>query len=130
MKYMLKSIILAMSITFSFSAAAMAGGDTAKGKKLFYSNTFKCKACHKLTEREKVGPGLKGITSKRSEGWLVKWLADSRKVWEENDAETQDMKKWKKGRSKAKKTRMTMRRNPSSEEIADIIAFLKKNDES
>lgn len=128
MMYMFKSLIFAMLITFSFSASAIAGGDAASGEKLFNSKVYKCKVCHKLTEKKKVGPGLKGVTSRRSEEWLTKWLTDPKKIWEENDAETQEMRKWKKGRDKAKKTKMRMKKNPSGQEVADIIAFLKKND--
>lgn len=129
MMYVLKSMVLTMLIAFSFSATALAGGDAANGKKLFNGKTYKCKVCHKLTSKNKVGPGLKDITSIRSEAWLVKWLTDPKKIWEENDAETQEMKKWKKGRDKAKKTKMRMKKNPSGQEVIDIIAFLKKNDE-
>ncbi|VAX19984.1 hypothetical protein MNBD_NITROSPINAE04-2713 [hydrothermal vent metagenome] len=130
MTYTLKGMVLTMLITFLFSAVAVAGGDAASGEKLFNSKTFKCKACHKLTGKNKVGPGLKGVTSKRSEGWLTQWLSDPKKTWDENNAETQEMRKWKKGRDKAKKTNMKMRKNPSGQEVMDIIAFLKKNDES
>ena len=43
------------------------------------------------------------------------------------------MKKWperygKKSRAGKKKTKMKMKKNPSGQEVADIIAFLKKND--
>ena len=130
MKYILKSMVLAMLIIFSFSAMAVAGGDAANGEKLFKSKKYKCKVCHKLTAKNKVGPGLKGVTSRRSEGWLAKWLGDPKKTWEENDAETQEMRKWKKSRVKAKKTKMKMKKTPSGQEVADIIAFLKKNDGS
>jgi cytochrome c2 len=123
-------MVLTMLIMFSFSAMAIAGGDAASGEKLYNSKTYKCKVCHKLTAKKKVGPGLKDVTTRRSEAWLIKWISDPKKVWGENDAETQEMKKWKKGRAKAKKTKMKMKKNPSAQEVADIIAFLKKNDGS
>ena len=81
MIYILKSMVFAMLITFSFSAVAVAGGDATNGEKLFNSKIYKCKVCHKLTAKKKVGPGLKGVTSSRSEDWLTKWLTDPTNTW-------------------------------------------------
>jgi len=36
-------------------------GDVAKGKALFGAN---CSTCHEVTDEEKVGPGLKGVSKK------------------------------------------------------------------
>jgi mono/diheme cytochrome c family protein len=36
-------------------------GDPAKGKEVFEAN---CAICHEVTEEDKVGPGLKGISKK------------------------------------------------------------------
>ena len=131
--------LFALSLAFVFVSAgtALAGGDAAKGEVIFKKGTAKvalngkkvnnkCKTCHKLTEKKKVGPGLKGVTKRRSEAWLVKWLSDPQKTWKENDKETQDLKKWKKGRDKKPKTAMKIKL--TSEQVADVIAFLKKND--
>jgi len=68
-----------------------------------------------------------GVTKKRSEAWLVKWLKDPQGTWEENDAETQEMRKWKKRAIKAKRTKMKIKKL-SDEQVADLVAFLKAND--
>lgn len=112
-----------MAFVFALSTSASAG-DAAKGEALFKA---KCKACHKLDDKAGVGPGLKGVSSRRTEGWLTKWLTDPQKTWEENDAETQALKGWKAGRDKAPKTSMVVKPNPTPEEAADLIAFLKAN---
>ena len=36
-------------------------GDPAKGKEVFEAN---CSICHEVTDQDKVGPGLKGISKK------------------------------------------------------------------
>ncbi len=123
-------LALVMTVAFALASVAAAGGDAANGDNLFIDKKKKCKICHKLTEKKKVGPGLKGVTKKRSEAWLIKWMTDSQKTWEENDAETQEMKKWKKGRAAKKKTKMKGYKKLSDQEVADLIAFLKKNDGS
>ncbi len=112
------------TLVFSISGVAIAG-DTAKGEAIFKKK--KCKQCHNLTEKKKVGPGLKGVTSRRSEGWLVKWLMNPQKTWAENDAETQKLRKWRAGREEAKKTKMKFKKPPlTEEEVKDLIAFLKE----
>ncbi|VAX24025.1 Cytochrome c2 [hydrothermal vent metagenome] len=125
---MKKKFILVMAVVctlvFSVSGVAMAG-DTAKGEAIFKKK--KCKQCHNFTEKKKVGPGLKGVTSRHSEGWLVKWLMNPQKTWAENDAETQELRKWRADRAKAKKTRMKIKKPPlTEEETKDLIAFLKE----
>ncbi|TAL62314.1 MAG: cytochrome c [Bacteroidetes bacterium] len=37
----------------------------------------KCSACHKIGEGKFVGPDLMGVTTKRSEEWLFKWVNSS-----------------------------------------------------
>lgn len=111
------------AIVFAFTTQAFAG-DAAKGEEYFQK---KCKACHKLDEKAVVGPGLKGVTSRHSDEWLTKWILDSQKTWEENDADTQKLKTWKPGKDKAPKTSMVVKPAPTPEETADVIAFLKKN---
>lgn len=45
-----------------------------EGQKLFKNN---CKACHSVGTDKVVGPGLQGISDKRSHEWLVKWIQNS-----------------------------------------------------
>jgi len=117
---------LALFLTLN-PAQSMASGDAAKGKWLF--DEIKCKRCHSLTERPKIGPGLKGITQRRSQEWLVKWLKDPQATWEENDEETQKMRQWREDRAGDRKTRMKIPPLGETDAI-NIIAYMKQNDES
>ena len=44
------------------------------GNKTF---TAKCAACHKLTEEKLVGPGWKGVTSKRLPAWILNFITNT-----------------------------------------------------
>ncbi len=114
---------LALIMAVAFAGVGYAG-DTGSGAKLWKSK--KCKNCHKISAKKKVGPGLAGVTERRSEEWLKKWLSDPQATWEENDAETQDLKKWKKGADKSKKTKMKIPKL-SEGEIDDLLAYIKAN---
>jgi mono/diheme cytochrome c family protein len=48
-----------------------------QGQSLFNNN---CAACHAVSAEVVVGPGLKGITQRRPEPWLVSWIKNSQKV--------------------------------------------------
>ncbi len=45
-----------------------------KGEALFQSKG--CVACHTIGKGKLTGPDLKGVTERRSEEWLTKWLKD------------------------------------------------------
>ena len=45
-----------------------------KGEALFQSKG--CVACHTIGKGKLVGPDLKGVTDKRDQEWLAKWLKD------------------------------------------------------
>ncbi len=125
-KGMSRIIMFALSILFVSAGMAAGGGNATNGERLWKSR--KCNNCHKLTEKKKVGPGVKGVTKRRSEGWLIKWLKNPQLTWEENDAETRKLRKWKKGLEKAKKTKMRIKKKLTDQEVSDLIAFMKKND--
>jgi cytochrome c5 len=36
----------------------------------------KCKSCHKMTEERLVGPGWKGVTTRRTPTWLMNFITD------------------------------------------------------
>lgn len=58
------------------ASAATVEGDPAAGQELF--NTL-CTACHRL-DSESIGPALRGVTSRRPEEWLHKWIRNSQAV--------------------------------------------------
>lgn len=45
----------------------------ARGKGIY---EMKCSACHKLTDQRVVGPGWKGITSKRKPEWIMNMITN------------------------------------------------------
>lgn len=47
------------------------------GEKLFKTT---CTACHKLTSDRLVGPGLAGVTEKRSKEWLMSFIKNSQEM--------------------------------------------------
>jgi len=63
---------LAFLFIFSLNLSAQ-DVDVANGEKLFKTN---CAACHKL-DKKLVGPALQGISEKRDQDWLIKWIKDS-----------------------------------------------------
>jgi mono/diheme cytochrome c family protein len=107
-------IISSLAFLFIFSLNLSAQEvDVANGEKLFKSN---CAACHKL-DKKLVGPPLKGITEKREQEWLIKWIKDSPgliksgdklaiQVFEENN-----------------KLPMTANPHLSDKDIIDILAY-------
>ncbi|MDH4182807.1 MAG: c-type cytochrome [Nitrospinota bacterium] len=128
MKFILTTTISSIFIiTFFPASPALAGGDAANGEALFKEK--KCHLCHNLTDQSKVGPGLKGDTKRHTTEWLTRWLGDPQKVWEENDADIQKLKTWSSGRESDPKTKMRIKKL-NDQEIADLIAFLIKNDET
>lgn len=59
----MRLMMVATAALLAFAPAASAGGDAAKGQKVFN----KCKACHEVaTDKNKVGPTLKGLFGRTS----------------------------------------------------------------
>ncbi len=61
-----RAMLLALSLVAALAVAsgpALAGGDAAKGKKVF----AKCKACHALAKgKNKIGPSLYGLFGRKA----------------------------------------------------------------
>jgi len=124
MKIRMILAIFAITIVAGFSSTAFAG-DAATGKSIYEDKKAgNCKMCHKTTGKKLVGPGLKEVSARNSDEWLNKWLKDPQAIWEENDAETQELRKRMK-KQKKKKTAMKLKRKLSDEEIDHLIAYLK-----
>lgn len=61
----------------------LASGQTkTSGKALFDSH---CAACHSLGSERLVGPGLEGVTQRRSRGWLSSFISDPERMVAEKD---------------------------------------------
>src|SRR5690554_4617864 len=46
-----------------------------------------CMACHSLSNKVLLGPGLHGMSERRSEEWLISWIRDSQGLIESGDEE-------------------------------------------
>ncbi len=87
----------------------------------------KCKTCHKISDKKKVGPGMAGISKKPgiSKEWLKKWIADPQQVWEENKGYTATMKKaLKKTRKKRTAMKLKGKFKVNPEEIDPIVEYI------
>lgn len=52
----------------------------AKGKEIFKTN---CTACHKIKKRY-IGPGLKGVTERRSAAWIMNMVTNAKEMLEKD----------------------------------------------
>ncbi len=121
-KYVL--VLFVLSVGLAPSAFA---GVAENGKKLFHNKKkAQCSVCHSVTKKEKIGPGLAGVMERQSEDWVRSFIKDPRKMWTENNAETQKMKARNK-KSNKKKSIMSSkhRKKYTDEDIEDIIAYFK-----
>jgi len=107
---------LALSALFAQTADAQ---DARRGEDLFKR---KCKGCHRLTDGVKMGPGLAGVTTRRSDEWLHRWLEHPGAMIEAGDPDAVRMKQ------KYKKTMRRIKAMADEKNRNDIIAFLKEND--
>lgn len=101
--------------------------DSKKGEEIYSSKKIgNCKTCHKLSSKKKVGPGLKGMFNRYSEGWIKIWLKDPQGTWERNNPETQKMKKMLRKERKSKTMMKLPKGGLSDEQINDLIDYLKE----
>ncbi|WP_114783402.1 c-type cytochrome [Botryobacter ruber] len=54
------------------------------GETLFKNN---CASCHSAGSNKLVGPGLEGVTQRRSQPWLLKWIKNSQALIQAGDPE-------------------------------------------
>lgn len=80
---MLRFAGLFLSMFLAFSAMSEAQ-DAGKGEEIFDK---KCQGCHRRTDAAKNGPGLAGVTKRRTNEWLHKWLANPKALIESGDPE-------------------------------------------
>jgi len=63
-------LIFTLSIVSMFSNTSIA----QSGEEIYKKN---CSSCHALSDKSLVGPGLAGLSDRRSEEWSMKWIKNS-----------------------------------------------------
>ena len=112
-----------LAALFLFSMIAVAHADAKRGEEIYNTKSKgRCAVCHKFGKKL-VGPDLTGVTGRATEKWIKKWLADPKKVWNENDPYMVDLKK----RMKKMKRKKPSHKTPplTADMIDDLIDFLK-----
>jgi cytochrome c len=122
---MTKTTVLAVLVLLTSTSVSHADGDAAKGEKIY----VKCKTCHDIDKGvNKVGPSLKGLIGRKaaavpdfkySEAMIAKGAEGV--VWDEATLTVYlpDPKAF------VPKTKMVFAGLKKSEDIEDLIAFLK-----
>ena len=114
-------MVFTLMASLSFVSPAMAG-DAKKGKKVFN----KCRSCHDVGTKNKVGPGLKNIFG-RTAGTLdgfkySKAMKNSGIVWDE----TTIAEYMKNPKTYIKGNRMSFNGLRKDKDIDNLIAYLKE----
>ncbi len=86
------------------------------GAALFSNN---CKQCHSTTDAVVVGPGLKGVETRRNKEWILKWVHNSQGVIKSGDPYANELFK------KFNGAVMTPFPNLKDDEITAILAYIK-----
>jgi len=77
----------------------------------------KCTSCHTYGQGDKVGPDLKGVSSRRSRAWLTTWIRSSERTIKSGDPTAVALFQ------KYKRERMPDQ-NFSAEELAALIGYI------
>lgn len=96
--------------------AAIDDQNAEKGHTLFEA---KCSACHKVTDKKVVGPGLKGVTQRRQPAWILNMITNPVEMTK-NDPTAKEL-------LGIHLTQMTFQ-DVSDEQAKQILEFLRKND--
>ena len=109
-------LIAAMGLT-----AGADEGSAGEGEKIYQKY---CRGCHSLTDQVGKGPGLLGVTSRHSDGWLDKWTQNPKAVIESGDPDALKLKE------KYKIFMPTLKVMADEKARREIIDFLKENDKN
>jgi len=109
-----KSISISLVLLFAVTTTSQAQ-DAANGAALFKSNA--CNSCHAVGKKI-TGPDLKGLSERREEAWIVKWIHNPQGMVDSGDEQAVALKA-------EYPTMMAPYAHLSETDIKDIIAFLK-----
>ena len=97
---------------------AIDAGEATKGKGMY---ELKCQSCHSLGDNRVVGPGWKGLTTKREPEWIMNMVVHTEAMLEK-DPEAQKM-------LEECLVRMP-NQSLSVEEARQVLEFMRSNDKS
>lgn len=86
----------------------------AEGEKLFEA---KCTACHKVTDEKYVGPGLKGVTTRRKPEWIMNMILNPNEMTQKDPTARELLA--------THLTQMT-NQNVSQEDARKLLEYLRK----
>ena len=76
-----KSRVLMTAFAIALISFVSFDANAATGEELWQ----KCMACHATSDKVLSGPGLLGVTERRSEEWLFKWIRNSQELIDSGD---------------------------------------------
>jgi len=100
-----------LALSDKLDEAKATAGETASG--------VKCGSCHKYTDEKLVGPGWKGVTTRRTPEWIMNFITNPDPMIDK-DPEVQAM-------LELCLVRMP-NQNLSDDEARQILEFMRKND--
>ncbi|MDF3077324.1 MAG: cytochrome c class [Sphingobacteriaceae bacterium] len=115
-----RSVVKSLTLLFflAITANSVSAQSAAEGVTLFKQ---KCTACHALNAKV-VGPALKGVTDRRSEEWLIKWIRNSQAMIASGDPEAVKIF------NEYKPAVMTPFPELTEENVKSILAYIKEGD--
>ncbi|MFZ4263075.1 cytochrome c3 family protein [Sphingobacterium sp. HJSM2_6] len=109
-----KSISISLVLLFAVTTVAQAQ-DAANGGALFKKNA--CNSCHTLG-RKGAGPDLVGLSLRREEAWIIKWIHNPQGMIDSGDSQAVELKS-------QYSTVMAPYAHLSETDIKDIIAYVQ-----
>ena len=112
----LKTLAVVAVATFTANIYAADKPNAEEGKKLYEANN--CGSCHAL-DKKVVGPALRGVTNRRSEEWLIKWIRNNEALRKSGDADANKLYE------EYGKAAMNIFENLTPDQVKHILEYIK-----
>lgn len=101
-----------LTLSETIDEAKVQAGDAVRG--------VKCASCHKLTDEKLVGPGWKGVTTRRTPAWIMNFITNPDPMIDKDPAVQAQLE-------------LCLVRMPnqgvSDEDAYNLLEFMRKNDQ-
>lgn len=111
-----KTLAMAAIMSLSLNLRAADKPNAEEGKKLYEANN--CGSCHAM-DKKVVGPALRGVTERRSEEWLIKWIRNNEALRKSGDADANALFKEYGGAA------MNIFENLTPDQVKHILEYIK-----